>query len=225
LGPLVVVDVGGATTDVHSVAAGEPRRGDVVVRGLPEPYAKRTVEGDLGVRHNARSIVEAAGIEALAAEVGLEPERLAERVGLLEREVEWLPGTDAERALDQALARAAVGIALGRHAGTTEIVPTVNGPVTVQHGKDLSEVGTVIGTGGALAHGSAPEAVLSATLAGPADPFSLRPQRPRLMVDKGYVLFACGLLGAVEPRVALALGLANLHPLRKEDGDGRAPAA
>ena len=139
--------------------------------------------------------------------------------------MDWLPRTGDERALDQALAQAAVGIALGRHAGTTEIVHTASGPVTVQHGKDLSGVDTVIGTGGVLAHGSAPEEVLSAALADGADPFSLRPARPRLMVDKSYVLFACGLLGAVEPQVALALGLANLQPLQKEDGDGQAPAA
>ncbi len=49
-GQVAVVDVGGATTDVHSVAPGTPSERDVTVKGLPEPLAKRTVEGDLGVR-------------------------------------------------------------------------------------------------------------------------------------------------------------------------------
>jgi uncharacterized protein (TIGR01319 family) len=36
LGPLVLVDVGGATTGVHSVPSGAPTESGVVVRGLPE---------------------------------------------------------------------------------------------------------------------------------------------------------------------------------------------
>ena len=51
LGDLVIVDVGGATTDVHSIGIGNPIQGGVVRKGLPEPLAKRTVEGDLGIRY------------------------------------------------------------------------------------------------------------------------------------------------------------------------------
>ena len=47
LGDLVVVDVGGATTDVHSIANGLSLQEGVVMKGIPEPYAKRTV-GNLG---------------------------------------------------------------------------------------------------------------------------------------------------------------------------------
>ena len=62
LGELLVVDPGGATTDVHSVASGEPSRAGVIPQGLPEPRVKRTVEGDLGMRHNVAAIDEAAGV-------------------------------------------------------------------------------------------------------------------------------------------------------------------
>jgi uncharacterized protein (TIGR01319 family) len=52
-GELVIVDPGGATTDVHSVARGAPTRGGVILANiLPEPYVKRTVEGNLGLKHN-----------------------------------------------------------------------------------------------------------------------------------------------------------------------------
>jgi len=54
LGELVVVDVGGATTDVSSIARGLSATPHAIVKGLPEPYEKRTVEGDLGIRYNAR---------------------------------------------------------------------------------------------------------------------------------------------------------------------------
>lgn len=45
LGELVVIDVGGATTDVYSIAKGAPTTAGVLLKGLPEPFAKRTVEG------------------------------------------------------------------------------------------------------------------------------------------------------------------------------------
>jgi uncharacterized protein (TIGR01319 family) len=48
LGELLIVDVGGATTDVYSMADGYPKHSNYILSGLEEPYAKRTVEGDLG---------------------------------------------------------------------------------------------------------------------------------------------------------------------------------
>ena len=45
IGELLAVDVGGATTDVYSIADGMPQQMNTVYKGLPEPYAKRTVEG------------------------------------------------------------------------------------------------------------------------------------------------------------------------------------
>ena len=212
LGELMVVDPGGATTDVHSVATGEPQTAGAIRRGLPEPRVKRTVEGDLGMRHNAAAIVEAAGAEAIAREAGLPVPRIAALVENYARAVEHLPDNADELALDGALARAAVKAAVARHCGYLETVYTVNGPVAVQQGKDLSALKTVIGTGGALAHGRDPRVVLGMALADPAAPQSLRPRAPRLLVDCDYLLYACGLLGAVEPEIALELALKHLIP-------------
>ncbi len=216
LGPVLVVDVGGATTDVHSVCRGEPSRDGVVVHGLPEPYVKRTVEGDLGMRHNARSIVEAAGLEAVAADAGLGGAEVEAMVDLISGDVERLPENAAEAALDRSLARAAVRIAAARHAGTIKTVYTPTGPVEVQTGKDLSDVATVVGTGGALVHASAPGSILAAACADPGDPFSLRPVAPRLLLDRDYLLFACGLLAEMEPEAAFELGLRGLAPVQPE---------
>ena len=41
LGDLVIVDIGGATTDIHSIATGEPTKAGVNMRGLEEPFAKK----------------------------------------------------------------------------------------------------------------------------------------------------------------------------------------
>jgi uncharacterized protein (TIGR01319 family) len=215
LGDLMVVDIGGATTDVHSVAIGTPQRDGTVQYGLPEPYVKRTVEGDLGMRHNARAIVETKGYAAFAARAGLTEATLHAKIDAIEADVERLPTSAEDVALDEALAWTAVRIAVGRHAGTTEIVQTVHGPVTMQRGKDLSGVTTVIGTGGPLAHGATPASLLNATLADQADPFSLRPVRPTLYVDADYLLYAGGLLAAIDPDAAFEIARASLRPLQE----------
>jgi uncharacterized protein (TIGR01319 family) len=216
LGPLLVVDPGGATTDVHSIADGNPSVAGVIPQGLPEPRVKRTVEGDLGMRHNAATIVEAVGVEAIAADANLATGTVTELLGKITRDVEHLPQGTEEIALDQALVCAAVRQAVARHCGTVATVFTATGPVTVQHGKDLSALDVVIGTGGALVHSRDPGAVLRKTLASPDDPFSLRPRQPKFLLDREYLLYACGLLGSVEPRAAFELALAHLEPIDSE---------
>ena len=221
LGDLLVVDPGGATTDVHSVASGEPAPG-AIPQGLPEPRVKRTVEGDLGMRHNAATIVAAAGLEAIARDAGLEPARAGALLAQVSADVERLPASAEETAFDQALARAAVKIAVRRHCGTTETVYTTTGSVTVQRGKDLSRIDAVIGTGGALVASPDPRAVLRMALADPAEPLALRPRAPRLLLDREYLLYACGLLQSVEPQAALELALGHLADLDHETARERA---
>ncbi len=221
LGPLMVVDVGGATTDVHSVASGEPVKAGVIQRGLPEPYMKRTVEGDLGMRLNARGILAEAGSKNIAAVAGLQAERLKAMVDSVSSNADHLPEDDEERRLDFALGHAAVRIATRRHAGTIETVYTVNGPVTVQRGKDLSNLGAVIGTGGVLANGDASASILRAALAEKNEPMSLRPEHPRMLLDKDYLLYAVGLLGSVAPEAAVRLGKAHLERAETEREHGR----
>ena len=216
LGPLMVIDVGGATTDVYSVCSGAPSLPDVIVQGLPEPFVKRTVEGDLGVRYNAPAVVESAGLESFAAEAGLAPERVEVMVRMIAEQVERLPESDEEVALDGALARVAVRQAARRHAGSVDTVYTGTGPVTVQRGKDLQEVATIVGTGGPLLQSRAQRDILGAALFDAREPFSLRPRHPRMMVDQQYILYACGLLSAVAPEAALGLGMKYLQPVDGE---------
>lgn len=225
LGPLVLVDIGGATTDVHSIAAGEPIESGVIVQGLPEPYVKRTVEGDLGVRHNAQSIVEAAGLESIAAEARVTSERASDWIEQLTQNVGHLPRSQDEQGIDVALARAAVKFAVKRHAGMLETVYAVTGPVTIQRGKDLRGTAIIIGTGGALVHAPNPEFILKGALADPTEPLSLRPRRARLMLDKGYLSYAVGLLSTVDPVAAFTLGRQQLQDISEENANGRSSAA
>ncbi len=212
LGTLVAVDVGGSTTDVHSICAGESTLGSVSADPLPEPYAKRTVEGDLGMRHNALSVLEAAGLEAVATDAGLPATRVEAIVRAVHGCVAGLPGDFEDRMVDRALARAAVRIAVSRHAGSVETVHTTGGPVVVQRGKDLTDVSAVVGTGGVLAASGKPDEILEMALADAVDPFSLKPCKPRLLLDRNHVLYACGLLAAADPEAALTLALTQIRP-------------
>ena len=54
LGDLVVVDVGGATTDVHSITDGSPEY--TAIQTEPQAHSRRTVEGDLGTFVSARHV-------------------------------------------------------------------------------------------------------------------------------------------------------------------------
>lgn len=223
LGDLMIVDVGGATTDVHTVCDGRPVRPEVVYRGLPEPYLKRTVEGDLGMRHNALTILETVGEAALAAESGLPPAAVASAIRTLAAEVERVPESDEAARLDVALARAAVRVAVGRHAGRCEVVYTALGQSTVQTGKDLTRLQAVIGTGGVFAANPGALRILEAALQNGEDPGSLRPVAPALYLDRQYLLYAIGLLATVEPGAAFAMArryLECIRPCGKEESHG-----
>lgn len=213
LGELLVLDVGGATTDVHSVGRGEPAEAGLRSRGLPEPYAKRTVEGDLGIRVNAPSIAEAVGHARLAqlAGFGLTPEAVEAAAARLAREVSHIPTEAWEHAVDAALARCAVTLAIDRHVGQVELVNTPEGPVRVLSGKDMRRAAAVVGTGGIFAHGREPGTVLREARFDPALPLSLRPVSPAWLVDVRYILFAMGLLGAEAKGAALRLLKRNLR--------------
>ena len=96
IGELIAVDVGGATTDVYSIAEGMPEHMNTVYKGLPEPYAKRTVEGDIGMRYSIRGIVDAAGADRLSSLSGLSGERIAQLVEMLTQHPDAIPGGDEE---------------------------------------------------------------------------------------------------------------------------------
>ena len=211
LGSLVVVDPGGATTDVHSIGAGEPSTPGVIRYGLPEPHAKRTVEGDLGMRHNAAAIVDAVGLAVLAERAGIGLADASVALARIEADVEAVPQSDAEARLDEALVRSAVDIAVARHAGSLETVYTAQGPVQMQRGKDLGDVRWLIGTGGAIVHARDPAAVLRVACADARKPSELRPRAPQIALDADYLLYAAGLLAQVNPLAAFDCARGHLR--------------
>lgn len=141
LGDLIVLDVGGATTDLHSVSIDSEEVSRILVN--PEPIAKRTVEGDLGVYVNMPNIVNTIGKEKMEKELGLDIDKLM-------AEYKAIPKNADEIKFVERLTIEAVLKAVERHAGKLRYVYGPSGRNTLAEGKDLTQVKYIIGTGGAL---------------------------------------------------------------------------
>ncbi len=209
LGELMVVDVGGATTDVHSVADGSPKRLNVIPHPdtLDEPYVKRTVEGDLGMRVSALTVWETAGAATVCKKADIsaaEQTRAHEIVSRFACEVGTLPQTEFEQQVEIGLGRACVALAVERHVGRLSVGDgRIN--VIVQTGKDLSHVRNVIGTGGVFAHSPHAATMLAESATTAQSSAVLKPHRPTLWLDTRYVLWAVGLLSQVDKEAAWKL--------------------
>ncbi len=195
-GELIVIDPGGATTDVHSIAKGAPARPDIVMVGLPEPYEKRTVEGDLGLKYNLDRLLELVGDRETPPGFAAVVRRFREGA---------LPCNQEEFACHRLLSRLMVEVAMERHAGRLEVVYSPAGERLIQHGKDLTGVKTVIGTGGPIIFSDSPRQILEGVLFREENPFVLKPKNPAFYLDELYLLYAVGLLAQVEPARALSL--------------------
>jgi uncharacterized protein (TIGR01319 family) len=198
VGDVVVVDVGGATTDVYSVTSPDLDDDPAEREAVATMWRSRTVEGDLGVRWNAPGIVEAAARERLIDEQEIDD--LATAAAIRRADPAFLPSTDAERVFDRTLARLAGTVALRRHAK-----PHTAGEVRYP-GKDLSAVSLVVGSGGVLRHSSYDDAILllRGAVADPAGGWRT-PERADNVVDTHYVLAAAGLIGRTSPETAVRL--------------------
>ena len=206
IGELVAVDVGGATTDVYSIADGMPEHMNTVFKGIPEPYAKRTVEGDIGMRYSIRGILDAAGVDRISQLSGLEKGRVEELVEYLATHTDVVPKEDPElEALDYALASMAIEEAVTRHAGSIEETYTMMGLTYVQSGKNLTKVKQIVVTGGSLIHTKRTAEIAKHALFSPKNPASLRPKDADVWVDRTYILAAMGLLSSHYPETALRI--------------------
>lgn len=205
IGDLVVVDIGGATTDIHSLADGDPSKPGVTLRGLQEPFAKRTVEGDLGMRYSALSLWEAAGTRKIEKYLCDNSVDIEASCKYRSEHIKMVPETEEEIKFDEAMAKVATDMALERHVGVIESMYTPMGVVYSQIGKDLLDVKCLIGTGGVLVHSKNPGEILKAGTFDMTDPTHLKPQHPDYYIDKTYILSAMGLLAEDLPDEAVRI--------------------
>jgi len=191
MGDVMTVDVGGATTDVHSVTEGSPEFSKMMI--APEPRSKRTVEGDLGVYINAPRIAEAAG----------------EELGHVEN-VRPIPETAAEREISARLARWAVDISIWRHAGQLRVAYGAYGRNEIVEGRDLSAVKHVIGTGGALTRLGMGREILQNVKPDPCKSKLLPPVDAAVSLDRNNIMATAGVLSRRYPKEALTLLLESI---------------
>lgn len=212
LGDLIIVDVGGATTDIHSYANQSNYEGVKIV-GAPESYTKRTVEGDLGMRESSNSLLAEIGVYKMARDL-----HVSEKAVLIVID-KWMDNHGAlaqnelEGKVDHALASGAVGISARRHAGWIEHIHSA-GLKEVQHGKNLSQVAHIIGTGGPLVFSQQPQEILSQLLRiKKLEPDTLLPEQAHCYLDKEYIFFAAGLLREIDEEAAFLLMKHSLQAL------------
>jgi uncharacterized protein (TIGR01319 family) len=205
VGDVAVVDIGGATTDVHTVVEVDPEDGALARQVVASTPVTRSVEGDLGMRWSAVTTVE-RGIETgLVAEH--ERPALERAAAAYAQEPAGLPDDATGRALDLRLAELALGVALRRHAGRQRVAFGPGGRLVERDGIDLREVALLVGSGGVLRH-STPRLAEAAVRSGTGDPVSggwLLPRSPRVVIDRTYVIVAAGLLAAEHPHQAYTL--------------------
>jgi len=146
-----LVDMGGATTDFYSYHEEENVPG-IIYKGIKEPNAKRTVEGDLGMRVSAISTFEAGTnyLKTIYSEEKLA--QFANYIQQISKNIDYLPTSKQEIEFDRELANICIGLSAARHVGLRKRIFTTQGESFLQHGKDLTEVKKMIGSGGFLAN-------------------------------------------------------------------------
>ncbi len=196
---LITIDVGGATTDVHSVTEGSDNISRILIS--PEPVAKRTVEGDLGLYVSMQNVVEMAGKEEISKRMGISIEELEDVI----ENHKPIPKTDIDIKFAEELARYATITAVKRHAGIIRHLYGPSGKKTVAEGKDLTKVKYIIGTGGALTRLPNRINIMESIPKSNKGNELLPSEVVKILVDNDYIMASLGVLSKEHPNAALKL--------------------
>lgn len=207
----VIVDVGGATTDVYSVMSRSGRARGYAYRSFPDQPITRTVEGDLGMRENAPTLLQVARQERYLD--GGEASSLVSAVERRSRQTGFLPETEADTQVDETLATLACALALHRHAGVLRTTLSPAGVTLQRTRRDLREATCLILTGGVFEHTSRPAEIARDATYMARQRGALLPERLPVLRDSAYVLWATGLLRSTDPELGRQLVEATLERL------------
>jgi len=203
IGDLVTIDVGGATTDIHSVTEGTEKVNKILVE--PEPVAKRTVEGDLGVFINKRNIVDIIKIEKLEKELNMTPEDIEK---FTNSDIA-IPQTEEHKKFIERLTKEAVIVSINRHAGGYRTYFGSKSD-TLAFGKDLTAVKWIVGTGGALTRLTAREEILNSISQFNRADKLLPTAEAKILIDNDYIMASLGVLSSLNKEAAIKLLLKSL---------------
>lgn len=197
IGNVMTIDVGGATTDVHSVSNPSDDYAEYLEG---EPLSKRSVEGDLGVFINHDNVIDLFKNGELLNKLSIQQEKLDELLG----EYTYIPRTEHQRRLVFELSGKCLSIGLDRHIGDLKRVFTTSGQKIIPEGKDCTQVEHIILTGGALINLENTEDLVREYIS--KNPTKLVPNRNvKIYKDKNYIMASVGVLSLHYPDVAISL--------------------
>ncbi|SHH52951.1 GlmL-related ornithine degradation protein [Clostridium grantii] len=199
LGDIVSIDVGGATTDIHSVTEGNEEISRIMIS--PEPIAKRTVEGDLGVYVNAQNLIELTTKKELAQKMDIFIEKLEELI----KNQKPIPKTDLEKRFVEELATVACKIAIERHTGTLIDLFSTSGKKRMAQGKDLTAVKYIVGTGGALTKLPKRVEILKSIIEINNGLKLLPKNTAKILIDNHYIMASLGVLSKSHQKESIKL--------------------
>ncbi len=185
LGNVMTIDVGGATTDVHSITTPSEEFEDYQEG---EPKEKRTVEGDLGVFINYKKVIESIGKQALAKKMNI----TANELEALIQNYQYKPESEIERKLVFELTKHCVFSALNRHIGDYRNVYTTSGQKVIPQGRDLTQLQAVVLTGGALINLEGTEEIVKSYFK--THPNKMIPKTIKVYKDTDYIMSSVGVL-------------------------------
>lgn len=204
LGDVVTIDVGGATTDVHSVAEVSEEIERILI--APEPKAKRSVEGDLGCYVSMENVVDFIGREEIAKKMGISEEELEKVI----ESHQAIPQTSQDIAFTEILAEYATIAAMKRHVGKYKDMYGAEGKKTLAEGKDLTTVKYIVGTGGALTRLPKGPEILKEIAKSNTGHELLPTREAKILIDNDYIMSSLGVMSKEYPEEALHLLLSSL---------------
>ena len=199
IGNLITIDVGGATTDVHSVTEDSDEVSRILLN--PEPKAKRTVEGDLGVYINMKNIVNSLDMERLSENLNINLDQLEELI----QTHKPIPENDLEKEFVEQLGLYATITAVRRHSGQLKHLYGPSGKKTIAEGKDLTEVKYIIRTGGALTRLANSNEILKEIPLSNKGTDLLPKAGAKILIDNYYIMASLGVMSKKYPEIALKL--------------------
>jgi len=197
IGNLMTIDVGGATTDIHSIAMPSEDFKEFLEG---EPLSKRTVEGDLGVFINHVNVVKMFDENSLMEQLNCSKEQFNE----LLKNYSYIPHSNLEKSLVYELTKKCTNLALDRHAGDLRKVFTSSGQKIIPEGKDLTQIENIIFTGGALVNLNDTEKIVQEYLK--RNQTKLLPSKNVVIYkDYDYIMASMGVLSLKYPEESMKL--------------------
>lgn len=199
MGPLMTLDVGGATTDVHSII---PPSEAFKRYAEGESIEKRTVEGDLGVYVNRFEVAKHLDRNVFFQKHNVDLESAL-------KTLPYIPQNPMDEGLFELLAKTCVTKALDRHVGDLLRVYTSQGHKFIPEGRDCTLLENIVLTGGSLVYQPKSPNYLN-------DYFKNRPtkllptNKVTIFRDKDYLMAPLGVLSLKYPDESRHLLMASL---------------